>query len=284
MSTTLNQFLGDKPRLEVATKNFSFHKKLRRLVAEEINKIHASTAKPDLASKVIKELAKPLNLKYLFGDNYVRNTSASDLLVYDHLEESVMLTCEKFTGVTQQSKFEADLMWRLSLKSCPDKKMADGNPLVLLSDMADKNRVYVLDPKVEVAIVDGISPALLLDKDIKDRSKYHIPRNVTFIKLNEMKCLMLFHSYQDGFQKRYLIPIDRIKNFQFKPLHEGYVQDGLQIVHREMDGSEFDLDNYGEIKENKRYLGKPLDVYVFDQVFRGRIGMSTPYPTEASYG
>lgn len=284
MSTTLNQFLGDKPRLEVATKNFSFHKKLRRLVAEEINKIHASTAKPDLASKVIKELAKPLNLKYLFGDNYVRNTSASDLVVYDHLEESVILTCEKFTGVTQQSKFEADLMWRLSLKSCPDKKMADGNPLVLLSDMADKNRVYVLDPKVEVAIVDGISPALLLDKDVKDRSKFQAPREVCLVRVNEMKSLLLFHDFSSGVQRRFLIPNDKTKNFKFKPLHEGFIQKGLQLAHREMTGEEFDLDTHGELKVNKRYLGKPLEVYVLDFTNRGRIGMSTPYPTEASYG
>jgi hypothetical protein len=285
MSTTLNQFLGDKPRLEVATDNFRFHKKLRRLVAETIDHIHNTTAKVDLASKVIQEVSKTKNMKFLFGDEFVREKTKEPYFIYDHIEEAVMLSCERFTGVKQQSKFEAELIWKRSNSICPNKKLADGNKSVLLSNLEDKNRVYVLDPSIEVAIVDGISPMLLLDKDVEDRSKYSIPREVAFVKLNELKTLMLFHSYNDGVQKRYLIPTEKTKNFKFKPLHEGYIQDGLQLAHRAMDGSEFDLNQLGEVKTNKRYLGIPLEVYVLDFTNRGRMGTSTKVPVmEVTYG
>jgi hypothetical protein len=284
MSTTLKQYLGDKPRLEVATDNFRFHKKLRRLVAETIEHLHDSTAKVDLAAKVIEEISKSKNMKFLFGDKFVWDKSVEPYFIYDHIEESVMLSCEKFTGVKQHSKFEADLIWKRSNKICPDKQAADGNMSVLLSNAEDKNRVYVLDPTIEVAVVDGISPLLLLDKDVKDRNKYVIPREVAFVKLNELRTLMLFHSYNDGVQKRYLIPTEKTKNFKFKTIHEGYIQDGLQLAHRELDGSEFDLNHLGEVKQNKRYLGKPLEVYVLDFTNRGRMGLTTPMPSEVAYG
>ena len=275
MSTTLKQFLSDKPRLDAATKHLNVYPKLRRLVCEEMIKLSGSTSKVDLFDKVLGEITKTQNMHYLFGEKYVREQRLVPYFIYDHLENPIKTACEIFTGVQNQSKFEASLFYKRSHTICPNKKSAESNIHVQLSNLEDKNRVYVTDPTIEVCIVENISPSLMLDDDVKDRHKHSIPRNATFIKLNELSVLYLFHSYGDGVQKRFVLPIEKVKGFTFKPLHEGFIQLGLQIVPRELTGAEFDLNTHAERTSQKRYLGNPPMVYVFDQTWRGRMGKTT---------
>ena len=281
MATTLKQFLSDKPRLEISTENLRFLPKLRRLVAEEIAKMADATAKSDLADKVLREVTKPQNMRFLFGDKFSLEKRYEKYFIFDHLELPIKLSCETFTGVPNKSTFEANLIWERSVNTCKTKKHVGGNYFVHLSNMADKNRVYITDPTTEVAIVDNISPSLILDETVKDRNKHHIPRGATFIKLNDMEVLYLFHSYQDGVQKRYVLPFEKVKQFAFKPLHEGFIQSGLQIVPRELTGTEYDLNGHGDRISQKRALGNAPEVYVFDQCWRGRMGKSTQMETAA---
>lgn len=281
MATTLKQFLGDKPRLEIATQNLRFLPKLRRLVAEEMVKLAPATSKSDLADKVLKEVTKPQNMRFLFGDKFSLEKKYEKYFIFDHLELPINLACETFTGVPNKSTYEANLTWERSVNKCKTKKHAGGNFFVHLSNQEDKNRVYVNDPTIEVSIVDNISPSLLLDASVEDRHKHNIPRGATFIKLNDMEVLYLFHSYQDEMQKRYVLPFEKVKQFAFKPLHEGFIQSGLQIIPRELDGNEFDLNGHGDRVSQKRYLGNAPEVYVFDQCWRGRMGKSTQMETAA---
>jgi hypothetical protein len=274
MSTTLKQFFATRPRLEVATSNLVHNKKLRRLIAETIDKLDGSTSPRDLAHKVLGEITNTKSLEFLFGKDRLSRVDRQSF-IYSHLEAPVKLSVERFTGLVSKSEFEANMTWQSAKLRGIQTKSAEGNPHIILSSQKDNNRVYVFDPLAEVCIVDNLSPTLLLDKEIEDRHTFKTPRTITFIKLDETKALMLFHAFGNGIQKRYIIPLDRVKSFHFKSLADSFIQDGLQIVPKELSGHEFDTNHHGEVVGEKR-LGVPQTVYVFDQTNRGRKGDQGP--------
>ena len=150
-------------------------------------------------------------------------------------------------------------------------KTVGGNLDVFLAPQKDKNRVYVTNSETEVAIVEDVAPMAFLDSDIKDRHKYAKPQTATFIKLNEDSVLFLFCSKNDGLQRRFQIPFSRVKQFTFKSLEEGFQQDGLQVVPKDLTGKEFEVSSFGEVSGEKR-KGVSSSIWCFDQTNRGRQG------------
>ena len=269
MSTTLSQYFADKPRLEVATRNLIYNKKLRRLVASTMEQLVGSTSPRDLAEKVLKEVSTPTNLTFLFGVEKLKNVDRQDF-IYSKLELPIKLCCQAFTGLISKSTFEAHMTWQKSYSMCQHKTIRM-NKDVCLAPLKDMNRVYVTNPQTEVAIVENISPFSLLDVDIKDRHKHTAPRTATFIKVDSDTVLYLFHSFIDGVQRRIQLPYSRVKNFTFKTLEAGYVQDGLQVVPRDLSGLEFEVSAHGEVVGEKRF-GVTPSLFCFDQTHRGRRG------------
>ncbi len=273
MSQTLKAYFEDKPRLEVSTQHLKYNKKLRRAIAASIEKLHDSTSKVDLATKVIEDLSNEKTLKFLFTEDKLK-ALGQETLVYQLLEVPVTLACETFTGMKSKSMFEAQVFWWNAQKKGIKMKHESGQIHVHLASEKDKHRVYVTDPSIEVAVVDNISPMLLLDKSFPDRHRLQAPRKVVFVKLNDNEALMLFHSFGDDRQRRICVPIDTCKSFTFKPISE-YSQIGLQIEHNEMFGSEFDVNHLGEVVGEKR-TGRTQKVWVLDITNRGRKGDQGP--------
>jgi hypothetical protein len=269
MSETLAQFFSNKPRLEVATRNLTFNKKLRRLVGQTIEKLHETTSPRDLADKVLKEINTPRNLAFLYGEEKLKSVDRIPF-VYSRLELPIKLSCEAFTGIVSRSLFETQMMWQKSYITSKHKTLC-GNLDVSLAPQKDMNRVYVTNGNVEVAMIQDIAPMTFLDEDVKDRHKYSKPQLATLIKLSEEHVLFLFSSKNDGLQRRFQIPFERVKNFTFKSLNDGYQQDGLQVVPKDLSGMEFEVSTYGEVVGEKR-KGVNAPIWCFDQTNRGRQG------------
>lgn len=269
MSQTLSQYFADRPRLEVATRNLTYNRKLRRLVAQTIEKLHETTSPRDLADKVLKEINTPRNLVFLYGEERIKSVDRTSF-VYERLELPIKLCCEAFTGVIAKSLFEVQMMWQKSY-ICGKHKNVGNNYDVYLAPAKDMNRVYVTDSETQVAIIDNIAPMTFLDSDIKDRHKYSKPQNVTFIKLNDDSVLFLFLSKNDDLQRRFQIPFSRVSQFTFKSLEEGFQQDGLQVVPKDLTGKEFEVSSFSEVIGEKR-KGVSAKIWCFDQTHRGRTG------------
>ncbi len=265
---TLAQYFADRPRLEVCTRNLTYNKKLRRLVASTIDKLHETTSPRDLASKVLKEINTPTNLNFLYGSDRLKSVDLTSF-VYERLELPIKLCCEAFTGVVSKSLFEAQMTWQKSYVSCKHKRT--DNPDVFLAPQKDANRVYVTNGSTEACIVDNIAPMAFLDSDIKDRHRFSKPQTLTFIKLNSTQALFLFHSKSDGLQRRFQIPFERVKHLTFQSLDSAFQQDGLQVVPKELTGKEFEVSTFGEVVGEKR-IGVSSSIWVFDQTNRGRTG------------
>ena len=110
-----------------------------------------------------------------------------------------------------------------------------------------------------------------MELKIRSDHKYSKPQLATFIKLSEEHVLFLFSSKNDGLQRRFQIPFERVKNFTFKSLNDGYQQDGLQVVPKDLSGMEFEVSTYGEVVGEKR-KGVNAPIWCFDQTNRGRQG------------
>lgn len=262
MSTTLAQFFSVRPRLEVSTRNLQYNKKLRRLVATSIEKLIGSTSPRDLAEKVLKDISTPTNLCLLYGKTKFSTGERQDL-ISNKLELPVKLCCEAYTGLISKSTFKAQSVWSKS-KALFNHKIIRDNPHVKLAPLKDDYRVYVTDPQTEVAIVENVAPFTLLDESIKDRFKHTLPCTATLIKLDSETVLYLFQPVNGGVQRRIQLPYSKVKNFTFKTLEEGFVQDGLQVVPRDLSGSEFEVSAHGEVIGEKRFGVTPT-VYCFDQ-------------------
>jgi len=269
---TLAQYFADRPRLEVCTRNLTYNKKLRRLVASTIDKLHETTSPRDLASKVLKEINTPTNLNFLYGSDRLKSVDLTSF-VYERLELPIKLCCEAFTGVVSKSLFEAQMTWQKSYVTCKHKRT--DNPDVFLAPQKDANRVYVTNGSTEACIVDNIAPMAFLDSDIKDRHRFSKPQTLTFIKLDSTHALFLFNSKSDNLQRRFQIPFERVKHLTFQSLDSGFQQDGLQVVPKELTGKEFEVSTFGEVIGEKR-KGVSSSIWVFDQTNRGRTGDQGP--------
>lgn len=270
---TLQQLFALYPKAEVATENLRFNKKLRRMVIESIAKLEGSTSPRDLANKIIQELSSDKNLRFLFSEEMIKSKDKTHL-VYEKLEQAIHLSLTTYTGVISKSMFESEMAWanvnnNRKLKS--KVKHVSGSLDVHLTGSEDQFRVYVTNPNTPVAIIKSAQPFTFLSEDVKDRQRMVTPRDITFIQLDGLKALMLFNSPTDGIQRRFEVPMDRLTGIQFKALSDGFVQDGLSIVERDLSGHEQDINTYGEFLGEKR-PGIIQSVWCFDQTNRGRRG------------
>ena len=281
MSQTLAQYFADRPRLEVATRNLTYNKKLRRLVAQTIEKLHETTSPRDLADKVLKEINTPRNLTFLYGEERIKSVDRTSF-VYERLELPIKLCCEAFTGVISKSLFEVQMMFQKSY-ICGKHKNIGNNFDISLAPLKDMNRVYVTGSDTQVAIIDNVAPMAFLDEDVKDRHKYSKPQTATFIKINDETALLLFLSKNDAVQRRFQIPFSRVSHFTFKSLEEGFQQDGLQVVPKDLTGKEFEVSSYGEVIGEKR-KGVSAKIWCFDQTDRGRTGDQGPIGKKGEAG
>jgi hypothetical protein len=270
---TLQQLCSVYPKAGVATENLRFNKKLRRMTIEAIVKLEGSTSPRDLANKIVQEFSSDVNLKFLFSDEVLQSKDKVTL-VYEKLEQAITLSINAYTGTISKSMFEAEMMWANVNKNRKLKskiKQASSSPDVHLTGADDQYRVYVTNPNILVAIVKGAQPFTYLTEDVKDRQRMVTPRDITIIQLDGIKALMLFNSPTDGIQRRFEVPMDRLEGIQFKSLSDGFIQDGLSIVERDLSGHEFDTNQFGELVGEKR-TGIIQSVWCFDQTNRGRRG------------
>ena len=270
---TINQLCLAEPKAAAATENLRFNKKLRRAVIESLVKLAPSTSPRDLASKVVQELSTDKQLRFLFSEEVIRGMDKQSL-VYSKLDNAISLSANAYTGLIAKSTFEAEFFWSKASKSAKIKYLAFNTDVHLLGK-EDKFRVYVTNPKTEVCILKNVQPFAFLDGDVKDRQRLQTVRDITFIKLSNEKALMLFNSINDGIQRRFEIPMDRLHGCVFKTIAENFIQDGLSIVERDLSGHEFDVNQFGDLVGEKRY-GITPSVWVFDQTNRGRRGDQGP--------
>lgn len=270
---TINQLCLAEPKAAAATENLRFNKKLRRAVIEAIVKLAPSTSPRDLASKVVQELSTDKQLNFLFSEEVVKSMDKQSL-IYSKLDSAISLSVNAYTGLIPKSTFEAEMYWSKASKSAAIKYLGFNTDVHLLGK-ADKFRVYVTNPNVEVCILKNVQPFAFLEGDVKDRQRLQTVRDITFIKLNDQRALMLFNSITDGIQRRFEISMDRLHGCVFKTLGDNFVQDGLSIVERDISGHEYDVNQFGDLIGEKRY-GITPSVWVFDQTNRGRRGDQGP--------
>lgn len=265
---TIAQFLSKNPALAAATENLRYKKRLRRAVIESVKKLEGSTSKRDLAKKVIADItSSDAKMSLLFNVNELNSYSKS-ALIWNGIEESVALSINTYLGLLQKSNLECDLLWQSARKTV--LKNLEGNMSVHLSGSKDSYRVYITDGNAEIAQVDNITPALLLDKDVKDRARYQTPRQITAIKMSSEKALLLFHDFSNGFQRRFLVPLSRLDNFTFESINKSYIQDGTHLVRKDYTGDEFNVNQFGELVGERD--GVDPTAWVLDVCFRGRTG------------
>jgi hypothetical protein len=270
---TINQLCLAEPKAAAATENLRFNKKLRRAVIESLVKLAPSTSPRDLASKVVQELSTDKQLKFLFSEEIVKSMDKQSL-IYSKLDSAISLSVNAYTGLIPKSTFEAEMYWSKASKSAAIKYLSFNMDIHLLGK-ADKFRVYVTNPNVEVCILKNVQPFAFLESDVKDRQRLQTVRDITFIKLNDQRALMLFNSITDGIQRRFEISMERLHGCTFKTIAENFIQDGLSIVERDLSGHEFDVNQFGDLVGEKRY-GITPSVWVFDQTNRGRRGDQGP--------
>jgi hypothetical protein len=268
MSQTINQLCALHPKAAAATENLRFNKKLRRLVIEKLAKLEGSTSPRDLASKIIGELSTDTNLNFLFGEEVVKSMDKSHL-VYSKLDNAVSLSVNAYTGLVSKSTFEAEMFWRKSKKSSKIKNLC-GNFDIHLLGQSEHYRVYITSPHVEVCIAKNAQPFMFLEDGVRDRQKMVTPRDITFLKLNPEKALMLFSSPNDSIQRRFEISLEKVKGYNFKPIND-FIQDGTLIVERDLSGEEFAVNQFGEHIGEKRF-GVTPSVWLIDTTNQGRIG------------
>jgi hypothetical protein len=278
---TINQLCLAEPKAAAATENLRFNKKLRRAVIESLVKLAPSTSPRDLASKVVQELSTDKQLRFLFSEEVIKGMDKQSL-VYSKLDNAISLSANAYTGLIAKSTFEAEFFWSKASKSAKIKYLAFNTDVHLLGK-EDKFRVYVTNPKTEVCILKNVQPFAFLDGDVKDRQRLQTVRDITFIKLSNEKALMLFNSINDGIQRRFEIPVDRLHGCVFKTIAENFIQDGLSIVERDLSGHEFDVNQFGDLVGEKRY-GITPSVWVFDQTNRGRRGDQGPKGVKGTNG
>ena len=266
---TINQLCLAEPKAAAATENLRFNKKLRRAVIESLVKLAPSTSPRDLAGKVVQELSTDKQLNFLFSEEVVKSMDKQSL-IYSKLDSAISLSVNAYTGLIPKSTFEAEMYWSKASKSAAIKYLGFNTDIHLLGK-ADKFRVYVTNPNVEVCILKNVQPFAFLESDVKDRQRLQTVRDITFIKLNDQRALMLFNSITDGIQRRFEISMDRLHGCVFKTLGDNFVQDGLSIVERDISGHEYDVNQFGDLIGEKRY-GITPSVWVFDQTNRGRRG------------
>lgn len=266
---TINQLCLAEPKAAAATENLRFNKKLRRAVIESLVKLAPSTSPRDLAGKVVQDLSTDKQLNFLFSEEVVKSMDKQSL-IYSKLDSAISLSVNAYTGLIPKSTFEAEMYWSKASKSAAIKYLGFNTDIHLLGK-ADKFRVYVTNPNVEVCILKNVQPFAFLESDVKDRQRLQTVRDITFIKLNDQRALMLFNSITDGIQRRFEISMDRLHGCVFKTLGDNFVQDGLSIVERDISGHEYDVNQFGDLIGEKRY-GITPSVWVFDQTNRGRRG------------
>ena len=266
---TINQLCLAEPKAAAATENLRFNKKLRRAVIESLVKLAPSTSPRDLAGKVVQELSTDKQLNFLFSEEVVKSMDKQSL-IYSKLDSAISLSVNAYTGLIPKSTFEAEMYWSKASKSTAIKYLGFNTDIHLLGK-ADKFRVYVTNPNVEVCILKNVQPFAFLESDVNDRQRLQTVRDITFIKLNDQRALMLFNSITDGIQRRFEISMDRLHGCVFKTLGDNFIQDGLSIVERDISGHEFDVNQFGDLVGEKRY-GITPSVWVFDQTNRGRRG------------
>jgi hypothetical protein len=88
--------------------------------------------------------------------------------------------------------------------------------------------------------------------------------------MSPVDALLLFHSFGDDVQRRIIVPIERVKHFNFKPITD-YIQKGLQLEPKELFGTEFEVNALGDLVGEKREGKNPM-VWVLDITNRGRKG------------
>jgi hypothetical protein len=278
---TINQLCLAEPKAAAATENLRFNKKLRRAVIESLVKLAPSTSPRDLASKVVQELSTDKQLNFLFSEEVVKSMDKQSL-IYSKLDSAISLSVNAYTGLIPKSTFEAEMYWSKASKSAAIKYLGFNMDVHLLGK-ADKFRVYVTNPNVEVCILKNVQPFAFLESDAKDRQRLQTVRDITFIKLNDQRALMLFNSITDGIQRRFEISMERLHGCVFKTIAENFIQDGLSIVERDLSGHEFDVNQFGDLVGEKRY-GITPSVWVFDQTNRGRRGDQGPKGVKGAKG
>ena len=265
---TLTQYLAKHPALASATKNLAYKKRLRRVVIEAIKDLEGSTSKRDLTKKVLARITSNATKMNLLFSEYDRSRFPKTALIWNFLEEGVALSVEKYTGVRQKYNMECEILWARASKT--KMKNLCGNTDVHLTGSSDRFRVYITNGKVEMAQMENVQPSFLLDKETSDRNRFSTPRQVTALKMNDEKALLLFHDFGNGHQRRFLVPLSRLDNFKFEPISKAYLQEGTHLTRKDFTGDEFQVNPYGEALEEKS--GLDPKAWVLDVCYRGRMG------------
>jgi hypothetical protein len=278
MSQTISQLCKQEPLLASATRHLTHLPQLRRQVITTIKKLKETTAPSDLPAKVVDELL-PI-AKHFFSAATLKHAGGSDFAIkFNLLEKPVNLACAALSGEVTKSNLECHYLYSTVAKS--DKTMREIAKGVHLSNM--QQRVFISDPTVEVAIVDNLLPHLFIEADVKvnaKRARFQSPRTCTFVKLYDAdgtyqnRVLMLFHSFSDKQQARFIIDDAKVKSFAFKPIGEGYIQDGTNIIPAPAVGNEFAVNKMGDAVKVKS--GKVPAMFVVDTSNRGEMGAVGP--------
>jgi hypothetical protein len=269
---TLTQYLAKHPALASATKNLAYKKRLRRVVIEAIKDLEGSTSKRDLTKKVLARITSNATKMSLLFSEYERARFSKAGLIYNFLEEPVALAVEKYTGVRQKSNLECEILWARASKT--KMKNVCGNTDIHLTGSSDRFRVYITNGNVEMAQMENVQPSFLLDNETADRRRFSTPRQVTALKMDDEKALLLFHDFGNGHQRRFLVPLSRLSNFKFEPINKAYLQEGTHLTRKDFTGDEFTVNSYGEPIEEK--TGVEPQAYVLDVCYRGRMGNFGP--------
>lgn len=269
---TLSQYLAKNPALASATKNLAYKKRLRREVIEAIKALEGSTSKRDLTKKVLARITSNATKMSLLFSEYERKRFSKTALIYNFLDEPVSLSVEKYTGVRQKSNLECEILWARASKT--KMKNVCGNTDIHLTGSSDRFRVYITNGNVEMAQMENVQPSFLLDKETANRNWYSTPRQVTALKMSDDKALLLFHDFQNGHQRRFLVPLSRLDNFKFEPISKAYLQEGTHLTRKDFTGNEYAVNSYGEPLEERD--GLDPTAWVLDVCYRGRMGNFGP--------
>jgi len=274
MSETISQLCHKKPLLAAATRHLAHRPKLRRAVINSLDK-HKETSTPfDLADRVIDELAK--NAEFIFGTDVLEKRGNSETFIkWNLLKAPVTLAVSALHGEISKTNLECHYLFNKAKSS--DKTMRLIAKGVHLSN--DQQRVFITDPETEVVMVDNLLPYRFLEPHVNlnaKRVRYQTPRTITFVRLRDEqgfyqnKCLMLFHSFSDGQQSRFIVSDDKVKSFDFKPIGTSFIQDGTNIKPMPLTGEEFATNQLGDPRVHK--TGRVPVVFVVDTSMRGEMG------------
>jgi hypothetical protein len=264
MSQSLKQFGSQHPKIYAATANLRGHPKVRRGVMEQVVKLEASTSVRDLADKVIDALNE--HSEFYFG-LYKKGAW--------NLRDSIQRSIEVYNGFTGKNALEVDYLYKQFQASEKHlrtfTKSTDGVPnTILFGNSKDFYRVYITDPQTLVAIVPSMTPSIFLDNG-EERNKRMSPRDLTFIKMHDGKCLILFQAFTDNVQRRFIIDGEKCRSLDFQPISTHFEQHGLNIRKRAVSGDEVNTNKFGELVGERR-PGKTQHVWIIDVTNRGPVG------------